>query len=137
MKALACGLLFLTLGGCATAPKVQMSWMRIDGQRQKGNPALTQELQINHIACLGDRQKATLSGVTLSSSSFMAEIAAAQRSESADAVLIGCMADRGYLWVPVENVEAQLAAAAEVYAQRQKLQKDAEAKRTAGRIGSR
>jgi lipoprotein NlpI len=61
MRFVFCGFLMITLTGCVTAP--QTVWIRIDGQRQTGNPALTQEFEINRLSCLGDRQKADLSGV--------------------------------------------------------------------------
>jgi hypothetical protein len=86
------------LGGCATAPP-PMQWLRTDGKRAAGDPVLAQQFDIDRTVCLGERQKAALSGVTIASGTFAAPLAAQDRGNSADAVAKGCMAEKGYVLV--------------------------------------
>ena len=111
----------VALAGCATAPK--MLWLRADGQRASDNPALRTQFELDGTACLGERNKASLSGVTVSGGGLAGMAAAADRSAAADTVQRGCMAEKGYLLVPEDQAEAkqaELAAIAE-----QKRQQDA------------
>jgi hypothetical protein len=97
----------------------------VDGQRASGNPVLTEQFDVDKTICLGERQKAALSGVTVASGGLAAGLAAQDRTNSADAVARGCMAEKGYLLVPAEQADskqAELAAVAE-----QKKQQDAAA----------
>src|ERR1043166_1103874 len=79
----------LTLAGCATQPK--MGWMRADGQRTLENPVLHQQFEMDRTICTGERQKAALSGVTVSAGGLAGAIAAQQRGVAADQVAQGCM----------------------------------------------
>jgi len=104
-----------TLAGCATAPP-PMSWVRVDGQRAAANPVLAEQFEVDRTVCLGERQKAALSGVAVVNGSFAAAVAAQERANSADTVARGCMAEKGYLLVPEDQAEAkraELAAIAE------------------------
>lgn len=97
---------FATLVGCATAPPPP-EWVRTDGQRTKGTAALEQQFEIDRTVCLGERQKASLSGVAVVNGSLGAALAAQDRAASADAVARGCMAEKGYLLVPQDQAEAK------------------------------
>lgn len=100
-------LIAVLLAGCATAPP-PMLWIRADGQRGAGNPVLEQEFDMAKTVCLGERQKAALSGVTVSSSTLGGVIAAQQRGAAADQVGQGCMAEKGYVQVPADQAEERL-----------------------------
>ncbi|MCA6109613.1 hypothetical protein [Bradyrhizobium cenepequi] len=111
------------LGGCAAQPK--MLWLRADGQRAAGNPALVTQFELDSTACLGERNKAALSGVTVSGGGLAGVAAQIDRSNAADTVARGCMAEKGYLQVPEDQAtakQAELAAIAE-----QKRQSEARA----------
>lgn len=101
---MAIGLLTL---GCATAPK--MTWLRVDGQRSVDNPAVRTQYELDSTACLGERNKASLSGVTVSGGGLAGLAAQIDRSNAADTVARGCMAEKGYLLVPEEQAAAKRA----------------------------
>lgn len=101
--------------GCAAAPK--MTWVRVDGQRARDNPVLATQFEVDSTSCLGERNKANLSGVTVTQGGLAGIAAAAERGAAADTVQRGCMAERGYLLVQEDQAEAknaELAAAAEL-----------------------
>jgi hypothetical protein len=108
-----------TLAACATAPP-PMLWVRTDGQRATVNPVLASQAEIDRTVCLGERQKATLSGVTIANGGFAAALAAQERGSSADAVARGCMAEKGYLLVPADQADAKAAELAAVAEQKRK-----------------
>jgi hypothetical protein len=65
---------------------------------------------------LGERNKANLSGVTFTGGGLSGIAAAVDRSNAADTVQRGCMAEKGYLLVPEDQAaakQADLAAIAE------------------------
>lgn len=114
ISALAAVSAVLLVSGCAAAPK--MLYLRADGQRVKDNPVLMTQGELDAAACLGERNKASLSGVTVASGGLYGIAAAAERSAAADTVQRGCMAEKGYLLVPEDQAEqkqAELAAIAE------------------------
>ena len=100
------------LGGCAAAPK--MVWLRVDGQTVRENPVLQTQAEIDGTSCLGERNKAALSGVTVASGGLAGAMAAADRSAAADTVARGCMAEKGYLLVREDEAEAKRAELARV-----------------------
>jgi uncharacterized lipoprotein YajG len=123
MRILGIVTLCVTLGGCATAPK--MLWVRADGQRSSDNPVLRTQFELDGTSCLGERNKANLSGVTFTGGGLSGIAAAVDRSNAADTVQRGCMAEKGYLLVPEEQAaekQTELAAIAE-----QKRQQEATA----------
>jgi hypothetical protein len=99
--------LCVALGGCAAAPK--MVWVRVDGQTVRENPVLQTQAEIDGTSCLGERNKAALSGVSVASGGIAAAAAAADRSNAADTVARGCMAEKGYLLVKEEEADAKRA----------------------------
>ncbi|MGA2056619.1 MAG: hypothetical protein ABSG88_15055 [Bradyrhizobium sp.] len=102
------------LVGCAQQPK--MLWLRADGQRASDDPALRTQYELDSTSCLGERNKANLSGVTFANGSLAGLAAAQNRSDAADTVQRGCMAEKGYLFVPEDQApakQAELAAIAQ------------------------
>lgn len=95
------------LGGCAAQPK--MLWLRADGQRAADNPALRTQFELDGTACLGERNKANLSGVSVIGGGLAGMAAAAERSAAADTVQRGGMAEKGYLLVPEDQAESKQA----------------------------
>ncbi|MGO4513722.1 hypothetical protein CT676_38265 [Bradyrhizobium sp. MOS001] len=104
--------LCVALGGCAAAPK--MGWVRVDGQSARENPVLTTQFEVDRTSCLGERNKAALSGVTVAVGGLAGAIAAQERTNAADTVGQGCMAEKGYLLVKEEEADAKRAELARV-----------------------
>jgi hypothetical protein len=114
MRILGIVALCAALGGCAAAPK--MLWVRADGQRSTDSPGLVTQYELDSTSCLGERNKANLSGVTFTGGGIGGIVAAQNRSDAADTVQRGCMAEKGYLLVPEDQAaqkQAELAAIAE------------------------
>jgi hypothetical protein len=79
-----------TLAGCAyEIPQQKMVWLRLDGQRGAGNPALTQQFETDRTACLGGTQQVN------------------GPSQAVDAPAKACMAEKGYIHVPEDQAEAK------------------------------
>lgn len=104
--------LCVALGGCAAAPK--MVWLRVDGQTVRENPVLQTQAEIDGTSCLGERNKAALSGVTVAGGGIAGALAAAERTNAADTVARGCMAEKGYLLVREDEADAKRAELARV-----------------------
>lgn len=75
------------LAGCAPAPV----WGRIDGQVISTNPELLRQAETDRTICAGEEAKALLS-----SGPSYSLAGAEARGLAADAVMRGCMAQRGY-----------------------------------------
>lgn len=112
MRKFAIVALCVALGGCAAAPK--MGWVRVDGQSSRENPVLLTQFEVDRTSCLGERNKAALSGVTVASGGIAGAMAAADRSNAADTVGQGCMAEKGYLLVKEDEADARRAELAKV-----------------------
>src|SRR5262245_59688361 len=95
------------LAACAQPPK--MLWLRADGQRIRDNPVLVTHAELDQTACLGERNKAALSGVTVSQGGLAGIAAAVERGNAADTVQRGCMAEKGYLLVQEDQADAKQA----------------------------
>jgi hypothetical protein len=95
----------LLLTACAQQPK--MAWIRADGQRAAGDPVLSHQFQMARTVCLGEREKANLSGVTVTRGGLAGALAAQDRADSADQVGAGCMAEKGYVQVLEDEAEAK------------------------------
>jgi hypothetical protein len=116
--------------GCAQQPK--NIYLRVDGQSGRNNPVLAQQYEVDSTMCVGERNKANLSGVTVASGGFAGLAAQIDRSNSADTVQRGCMAEKGYLLVPEDQAEAkqaELAAVAELKRKQEAPQPAAVARR--------
>ena len=81
-----------TLTGCANEfpqPQPKMVWLRLDGQRGVGSPALTQQFETDRTACLGGTQQVN------------------GPSQAVDAPAKACMAEKGYIQVAEDQAEAK------------------------------
>jgi hypothetical protein len=84
----------VTLAGCASEifpSRPEMVWLRVDGQRGNGNPALTQQFETDRTLCLGRTQQDD------------------ERNEPVDAPAKECMIEKGYIQVPKDQAEAKQA----------------------------
>jgi hypothetical protein len=108
----------VVLASCATAPPPM--FVRTDGRSIKTDAVLSQQFQLDKTVCLGNREKADLSGVTLSRGGFAGAIAAQNRSQAADAVFVGCMAEKGYMLTTADKADELAAENAAVAAQSQR-----------------
>jgi hypothetical protein len=63
-----------------------MVWLRADGQSVRDNPVLQTQAELDSTSCLGERNKAALSGVTFTGGGLAGVAAAAERSNAADTV---------------------------------------------------
>jgi hypothetical protein len=93
------------LSACAAPPR--MVWLRTDGQLTWDDPVVTQQFQIDSTICLGEREKADLSGVTVTQGGFAGVVAAQNRAGAANAVARGCMAEKGYVQVREDEAPAK------------------------------
>jgi hypothetical protein len=125
MRKLGAVVLCTVLAGCAAAPK--MMWIRADGQSARANPVLMTQAELDGTACLGERNKANLSGVTFTGGGLSGIAAAVDRSNAADTVQRGCMAEKGYLLVPEDQVDERQASLAAIAEQKRKQEADAAA----------
>jgi hypothetical protein len=98
----------LLVTGCAQ--QVKQVWIRTDGQRGVGNPAFAQQFEIDKTVCVGEMQKANLSGVAVHGGGLAGLAVAMERDAAADDVQKGCMAQRGYVLVPEDQADARAAA---------------------------
>lgn len=81
---------------------------RTDGQRIGGIVALQQKIEIDKTICRGETQKAGLAGQQQIYGTLTTQIIAAQaREQQLNDVAKGCMAERGYLRVPLAEAEAR------------------------------
>ena len=91
------------LVGCATQePSI---WLRTDGQRIPESAALLERARLDTTICDGEAAKAD---------NAAGGVHALRRIDNADAVVKGCMAQRGYILVPerlAEQRRAELIAA--------------------------
>jgi hypothetical protein len=66
-----------------------MVWLRLDGQRGSGNPALTQQFETDRTLCLGKMQQDD------------------EQDEPVDATAKDCMTKKGYIQVPKDEAVAK------------------------------
>jgi uncharacterized lipoprotein YajG len=108
----------IVLAACATAPPPM--FVRTDGKSIQTDPVLSQQFQVDKTVCLGNREKADLSGVTVSGGGLAGAIAVQNRSQAADAVFVGCMAEKGYMLTTADKADEVAAENAAIAAQSQK-----------------
>jgi hypothetical protein len=109
----------LALAGCAGP---QMLYLRADGIAPSSDPVLKQQFDMDRTVCLGDMQKASLSGVSFGGGGWGAVAAQANRNQAAGQVAQGCMAEKGYVLVREDQVsekQQELAAIAAEKARRE------------------
>lgn len=100
----------LVLTSCAVKPEVKMVNIRTDGQSIRGNPALTQQFEIDKAICEGEVSKANLGGTQLCRGIVDCAVQSEQRGQGLTVVGRGCMAQRGYIYVPEPEMDERLAA---------------------------
>jgi hypothetical protein len=122
--------LAISVGGCAAAPKT--IWLRADGQGGR-DPVLAQQFEIDRTICQGERQRADLSGTTFTGGGLAGIAAAQQRSNSADQVASGCMAQKGYVLVLETEAAAKQQEFAEIAAEKARREAGAKPAVTAQR----
>jgi hypothetical protein len=88
----------LALASCAK-PYENQIWLRLDGQRMTGNPAFEQKFQVDRTVCTGETQKANMSGAQFCQGIVNCAVAQSTRTEQAEEVFKGCMAEKGYSMV--------------------------------------
>jgi hypothetical protein len=104
----------VAVSGCAAPMK--SIYVRADGRRGSDDPALAAQFDLDTNICVGEAQKANLSGVTLAGGGLAGVVAQAQRSNAAGDVRIGCMAQKGYVYVPEDQAAAKSAEFAKIAA---------------------
>lgn len=110
----------LAAGGCSEP--VRSVVIRTDGQSIADNPVLRHAYNTDEVICLGEMEKASLSGVTVTNSDLARIVSQVDRQSAAYTVLRGCLAQRGYLIVREDEAEAKRAefrAVAELASQQQ------------------
>ena len=115
-------LLCVALALTACAPQPHTIYLRADGQDIAGDPVLHQQFDMDQTICQGEQQKASLAGKILGGQGALLISDAANRSEAAHQVGQGCMAQKGYVLVPEDQVAAkrqELAAVAAEKARRE------------------
>jgi hypothetical protein len=93
-----------------------------DGRAPGADPVLNQQFEMDRTICQGQMQKANVSGVTFTGGGVAGAVAAADRSNAVGQVGQGCMAEKGYVAVPQDQVaerQQELAAIAAENARRE------------------
>jgi hypothetical protein len=84
-----------------------MVWLRADGVAPGADPVLNQQFEMDRTICNGDMQKANLSGVTFAGGGLVGVAAANNRNAAMGQVGQGCMAEKGYVIVRVDQAGAK------------------------------
>lgn len=94
----------------ALPPPDPLVAVRLDGQPIEGNPLHMQALDVDRMICVGEAQKAGLSGSTVYGRGIAPLIVdEIIRDDKVGDVMNGCMAQRGYVLVRASRAEAQMA----------------------------
>jgi hypothetical protein len=94
---------------------------------------LAQQFEIERTVCQGERQKADLSGTVIAGGGLAGLAAAQQRANSADQVVAGCMAEKGYLLVREDQAEEKRQELAAVPAEKARRDASSRQQTTAAR----
>ncbi|WP_199085471.1 hypothetical protein [Bosea sp. ASV33] len=110
MKICAACFVGIVLAGCvSTPPREERVWVRTDGQKGSEVPALAQQFEIDKTVCLGETQKTAVGMAPIYYQGVAGAIEAnrieAQRGEALEQVIQGCMAQKGYVYVPKSQAE--------------------------------
>lgn len=110
MKISAACLLSVALVGCVTTPPPDPRvWVRTDGQKGSDNPVLASQFEIDKTVCLGETQKTAVGMAPIYyhgiSGAIEASMIEKQRGEALVQVAEGCMAQKGYVYVPKSQAE--------------------------------
>lgn len=117
--------LCLVTGACASAPAEQLVFIRTDGQSTAGNPALEQQGLIDRTICAGQTQQSAIGAPIVYYQGIGGAIDAAviqgQRQGALSDVARGCMAQKGYIQVPISQAPDTLASLQKTAKEREKL----------------
>lgn len=100
----------LAVAGCQTANPYDGSiWVRTDGQKGSGNPVLTAQYDVDSAICVGEVQKAAVGSPVIYYQGLAGMVSAAMIADQKTAGLVdimkGCMAQKGYVLVPLKDAE--------------------------------
>jgi hypothetical protein len=115
---------------CAQQPK--MLWLRNDGRMAANDPVLSRQFEIDRAVCSGDTGKAglvALNPMQATDGGGYNNKAGRERGALASDVMRGCMAQKGYMLVREDEVQAKSAEYAAAAAQQ--ARQEAEAKQPA------
>ena len=101
LVALSALLMILASAGCQSVPEDTYVWVRADGKRMTNNPELTKKGQLDLATCQGEAGKssAAMPIVVGQPNVYAMSLASNQRHAALSAIVIGCMAQKGYLHV--------------------------------------
>jgi hypothetical protein len=98
--------LVFVLAGCTQQKTV---WVRSDGQPMQDSPGLSERYELDRKICDGQVQTANLSGSSVCGSTAECTTSAVDRGLALRDAGKRCMADRGYMQVPVEEAGGRAA----------------------------
>ena len=103
-----CGM--LAAAGCQTTDAYDQSiWVRTDGQKMSENAALNAAFDVDSTVCTGEVQKAAVGAPVIYYQGLAGAISASmisdQRTAGYIAIMKGCMAQKGYVLVPLKDAE--------------------------------
>lgn len=90
------------VSACQTGDTDPYVWVRADGKRMSSNSELHKKGQLDLAVCQGEAGKSSAAmPVIVGQPNFYAMgIASGQRDSALSAIVIGCMAQKGYLHLP-------------------------------------
>lgn len=96
------------LCGCVSRqPDVTYEWVRADGRDANTNSALFQQRRIDATICVGEMNKSKAEMPPAYSPNMFEQVGMEiNQTRTLDAVVSGCMAEKGYLLVPADQVAA-------------------------------
>ena len=93
--------------GLSACVHEEITLIRLDGQPIQSSPLLQHAADVDNTVCVGETQKASLSGITYAGAGLSAAmVAQASREQSATGVFRGCMMQKGYAVVAPEQAAA-------------------------------
>ena len=118
----------VALGGCS-GNSIWHEWMRVDGQRTDETPAIAQQYTYDVAECLVPANKLQYDYTLVDFVPVVGSFTQQPRMVAADAMMVNCMAGRGYIRVKKSEIDEKISIAREAYLERQKLEKGAEARK--------
>ena len=96
--------------GCQTTAKEEFVAVRTDGQRMSGNPTLAAQGDLDRTICFGEVQKVAGGSDPIYYQGLAGAIGAAiivdQKQKAFFDIYKGCMAQKGYVIVPIKEAPA-------------------------------
>jgi len=100
-------LLTALVAACATQQEAKKIWLRSDGQRDAGNPALIEQFEVANSLCLNEREKISMLLPMIEQSGLPGLLANQEREADLSDIHARCMSKQGYLLVPENQAEAK------------------------------